>query len=43
MKGIPKQEYTAAFKEHAVAMVKSGKPVPEVARALGLIEQTLRN
>jgi transposase len=24
-------------------MVKSGKGVPEVARALGLVEQTLRN
>jgi transposase len=43
MKRIPKQEYTAAFKEQAVAMVKGGKLVPEVARALGLIEQTLRN
>jgi len=43
MKRIPKKEYTAAFKEQAVAMVKSGKLVPEVARALGLVEQTLRN
>jgi transposase len=43
MKRIPKQEYTAQFKEQAVAMVKSGKSVPEVARALGLVEQTLRN
>ena len=43
MKRIPKQEYTAAFKEQAVAMVKGGKTVPEAARALGLIEQTLRN
>ena len=43
MKRIPKQEYTAQFKEQAVAMVKSGKSVPEVSRALGLVEQTLRN
>jgi transposase len=43
MKRIPKQEYTAQFKDQAVGMVKSGKSVPEVARALGLVEQTLRN
>ena len=43
MKRIPKQEYTAAFKEQAVAMVKGGKTIPEAARALGLVEQTLRN
>jgi transposase len=43
MKRIPKQEYTAQFKEQAVGMIKSGKSVPEVARALGLVEQTLRN
>jgi transposase len=43
MKRIPKQEYTAQFKEQAVGMVKAGKGVPEVARALGLVEQTLRN
>jgi transposase len=43
MKRIPKQEYTAQFKEQAVSMVNSGKSVSEVARALGLVEQTLRN
>jgi transposase len=43
MKRIPKQEYTAQFKDQAVALVKGGKSVPEVARALGLVEQTLRN
>jgi transposase len=43
MKRIPKQEYTVQFKDQAVAMVKGGKTVPEVARALGLVEQTLRN
>jgi transposase len=43
MKRIPKQQYTAASKEQAVAMVKGGKAVPEVARALGLSEQALRN
>ena len=40
---IPKQEYTAQFKEQAVGMVKNGRSVPEVSRALGLVEQTLRN
>ena len=43
MKRIPKQEYTAAFKKQAVAMVKGGKTVAQAARALGLVEQTLRN
>ena len=43
MKRIPKQEYAAAFKEQTVAMVKGGKTAAEAARALGLIEQTLRN
>lgn len=40
---IPKQEYTAEFKELAVKRVKAGQPVGAVARELGLIEQTLRN
>jgi transposase len=40
---IPKQEYTAEFKELAVRQVKSGETVGAVARNLGLVEQTLRN
>ena len=40
MKRILKREYTAEFREQAVAMV-NGRSVPEVARELGLIE--LRN
>ena len=36
MKRIAKQEYTAQFKDQAVAMVKGGKTVAEAARALGL-------
>ena len=41
---IPKQEYTAEFKEGAVQRVLSGgEGVPAVAKDLGLIEQTLRN
>ena len=40
---IPKQEYTAEFKELAVKRVKDGQGIGPVARDLGLIEQTLRN
>ena len=40
---IPKQEYTAEFKELAVKRVRSGQSVGMVARELGLVEQTLRN
>jgi len=40
---IPKQEYTAEFKELAVKRVKSGQGIGVVAKELGLIEQTLRN
>jgi transposase len=40
---IPKQQYTAEFKELAVKRVKSGQAVGAVAKELGLIEQTLRN
>lgn len=43
MKKLPKQQFTAQFKDQAVAMVYGGKSVAEVARALGLVEQTLRN
>jgi transposase len=43
MKKIPKQEYTAEFKELAVKRVKGGQSVGAVAKDLGLIEQTLRN
>ena len=40
---IPKQEYTAEFKELAVKRVKSGQSIGAVAKGLGLVEQTLRN
>ena len=43
MKKIPKQEYTAEFKELAVKRVKSGQSISAVVKDLGLIEQTLRN
>ena len=40
---IPRQEYTAEFKELAVKQVRSGRGIAGVARELGLVEQTLRN
>ena len=40
---IPKQEYTAEFKELAVKRVNAGQGISAVARELGLVEQTLRN
>jgi transposase len=40
---IPKQEYTVEFKQLAVKRVKSGEMLTQVARELGLVEQTLRN
>ena len=40
---IPKQEYTAEFKELAVKRVKGGQSIAVVAKSLGLVEQTLRN
>jgi len=40
---IPKQEYTAEFKELAVKRVKDGQTLGAVAKDLGLVEQTLRN
>ncbi len=40
---IPRQEYTAEFKELAVKRVKEGLTPGAVAKELGLIEQTLRN
>ena len=42
MKKIPKQEYTAEFKEQAVKRTQ-GVGVGVAARELGLVEQTLRN
>ena len=40
---IPKQEYTAEFKELSVKRVKDGQGIGAVAKDLGLVEQTLRN
>jgi putative transposase len=43
MQKIPKQAYTAEFKEQAVKRVKDGKRVSAVAKEMGLVEQSLRN
>ena len=43
MKKLPKQEYTAEFKELAVKRVKAGQSNGSVAKELGLGDQTLRN
>lgn len=43
MKKIPKQAYTAEFKELAVKRVAEGQSIPAAAKALGLSDQTLRN
>jgi len=40
---IPKQEYTAEFKELAVKRAQGGEGIAKVTRELGLVEQTLRN
>ncbi|OGA39383.1 MAG: hypothetical protein A3G24_20505 [Betaproteobacteria bacterium RIFCSPLOWO2_12_FULL_62_13] len=40
---IPKQEYTAEFKELAVKRVKDGRRTGAVARDLGPVEQMLRD
>lgn len=42
MKKIPKQEYTAEFKEQAVKHTQA-LGIVVAARELGLVEQTLRN
>jgi transposase len=43
MKKIPKQAYTAEFKELAVKRVADGQTISLVVKELGLSDQTLRN
>lgn len=40
---IPKQAYTAEFKELAVKRIKGGQSVSMVCKELGLSDQTVRN
>jgi transposase len=39
----PRGQYTLEFKEEAVRLVESGQSMAEVARKLGMIDQTLFN
>jgi transposase len=43
VKHIPKQAYTAEFKELAVKRVSDGQSIPAVAKELGMNDQSLRN
>lgn len=43
MERIPRKVYTYEFKLEAVRLVESGQRIAEVARSLGVIEQTLSN
>lgn len=43
MKKVPKQEYTAEFRELAVKRVKDGLTPGAAAKELGVNHQTLRN
>lgn len=43
MKKIPKQAYTAEFRELAVKRVKDGQGIAAVAKELGINDQSLRN
>jgi transposase len=38
-----RRPFPPEFRREAVAMVRSGRPVPEVAEALGVSQQSLRN
>jgi transposase-like protein len=40
---LPKQEYTAEFKEQAVKRADEISSIARTAEELGLVEQTLRN
>lgn len=41
MERLPRKAYTYEFKQEAVRLVESGQRVAEVARSLGVVEQTL--
>ena len=43
MQKIPKQAYTAEFREQVVKRVQEGKSMRGVAKEMGLAEQTVRN
>lgn len=41
MTPVPRKRYTAEFKAQAIGLVELGKPVPDVARDLGISEGVL--
>jgi transposase-like protein len=43
MQKIPKQEYTAEFREQVIKRVQEGKSMRGVAKEIGLAGQTIRN
>jgi transposase len=43
MKRIPKARYTEAFEVAAVQLIDAGRRPAEVAREIGVVEQTLHN
>ena len=43
MKWIPKARYAGEFKVAAVQLIDAGRRSVEVARELGVVEQTLHN
>jgi transposase len=43
MKRIPKARYTEEFKVAAVQLIDAGRRPAEVAREIGVVEQTLHN
>jgi transposase len=43
MERLPRKVHTYKFKMEAVRLVESGQSIAEVARSLGVVEQTLSN
>jgi transposase len=43
MRRVPKAEYTLEFKLEVLKRIRAGEPVRQIAREIGVPEQTLRN
>jgi transposase len=37
----PRRKYDASFKQEVISMIASGRPVPEIARSLGIGENVI--
>lgn len=37
----PRRKYDVSFKQEVVSMIASGRPVPEIARSLGIGENVI--